>query len=278
MTWWVFTRHDITVAETSITIVVDTSTPDHLFTSWAYHQPRRAKVYKTVRGVLIHCGYEYIWDTPTIVEQTESGDTTEHTFYLENLTKLSTIWWYTWAPDGPYGLQCQGPLLHRELPGVVPTGVLFEDSEGPHTVIVNPPGYGNCYIGRKFQPTQSGWITRGYVWMEAFDDAPTYNIKMQVRGSLNGDPKDAILETSVITIHTVHLLMSEFEFIFAGVTPLIDLEKYWIILYRTDAIPKSIKVKCRVDHPMIAVHNDTGVIPWNSMAHEMDIRIEGITF
>lgn len=278
MAWWVFTRHDITVTETSIVIIVDTSTPDHLFTAWAYHSPRRAKIFKNIRGKLIHCGYEYIWDTPFITEQVEYGDTYTHTFYLENLTKLSTIWWYSFAPDGPYGLEIQGPLLHRTLPGVVPTGVLFEDTDHAHTLNMNPPGFDNAYNGRKFLPTQNGWITRGYVWMEAWDDEPEYTIKMQIRQSANGHPRDAILETSATTIHTVHLLMSRFEFIFAGVTPLIDLEDYWVVLYRTDAVPKTIKVRCRVDHPMIAVHNDTGIIPWDSMAHEMDLRIEGITF
>lgn len=146
MTWWILTSQRHFPSPTSLAIYAITNHADHLFASWATWKPRRHPIYRVIRGTERLCGYRYIWDTPNIAEQSQSGDTLAHTFHLADLTPGSTIWFYLWAPDGPYGLEIQGPLswvtlpeismpsaclfhsLNQEIPDHVSTDVLFDSA------------------------------------------------------------------------------------------------------------------------------------------------------
>lgn len=116
MTWWILIGSAPTMTFNTITVRAFTNVPDHLYMAWAYWEPTRHLLYRTVRGKTILCGYKYIWDTPTITEQDQDDDTLYHTFHLYGLTANSTVWYYLFAPDGPYGLEIQGPLRHVHLP------------------------------------------------------------------------------------------------------------------------------------------------------------------
>ena len=116
MTWWVLNAAKPAATYNSLTLRAFTTTEDHLYTAWAYHKPARHPIYRTIRGTTKLCGYRYIWDTPNITEQAQPGDTIYHTFWLSNLEQHTTIWYYMYAPDGPYGLEIQGPLQHYKLP------------------------------------------------------------------------------------------------------------------------------------------------------------------
>jgi len=116
MTWWILTQYLPETTYNSATMNGYTNFADHLFMSWAYYKPVRQPLFRTIRGKIVRCGFKYIWDTPNLAEQTQPGDTIFHRFRLLNLTPGSTIWYYIWAPDGPYGNQIQGPLLHLTLP------------------------------------------------------------------------------------------------------------------------------------------------------------------
>lgn len=113
--WWILHQLSIIPEIDALLVFAFTTQADHLFMCWAYHEPRRHPIYRTIRGVEVLCGYEYIWDTPNLAEQIETGDTIEHLFYLIQLRPASVVWFYVWAPDGPYGLQIQGPLMHVSL-------------------------------------------------------------------------------------------------------------------------------------------------------------------
>lgn len=115
MTWWVLSKFSATPGFTTLDVRANTSHEDHLFLAWAYHKPARHPIYRIVRGKRVRCGYKYVWDTPTIAEQVQSGDTLYHRFSLLNLQSNSTIWFYIFAPDGPFGLEIQGPLQHATL-------------------------------------------------------------------------------------------------------------------------------------------------------------------
>lgn len=115
MAWWVLTYLRIRPETDALLVEASTNFADHLFMSWAYHMPRREPIYVKVRGTLKFCGYKYIWDTPNIEEQMEAGDSIEHTFGLSTLIPLSTVWFYLWAPGGPYGLEIQSPLFSVRL-------------------------------------------------------------------------------------------------------------------------------------------------------------------
>lgn len=110
------------VTATTLRVITNTSRQDHLFLSWSYTRPATELIYRTVRGKLIRCGYKYIWDTPTTVEQIEDGATWTHTFYLTNLVAGSRLWYYLHAPCPPSEWETQGPLqmidlLHAGPPG-----------------------------------------------------------------------------------------------------------------------------------------------------------------
>ena len=120
MTWWVETYLLCAQTGASLAVLAETNLADHLFMSWSYLHPTRHPIFTTIRGVLKPCGYKYIWDTPTIVEQDQAGDTTAHRFYLPALTTPSTIWFYLWAPAGPYGLEIQSPLHRADLAALPP--------------------------------------------------------------------------------------------------------------------------------------------------------------
>jgi len=116
MTWWILTQYLPETTFNSATINCYSNIADHAFMSWSYHKPARRQLFRRVRGKTIPCGFKYIWDTPNLAEQTQMGDTLFHRFRLVNLKPAATIWYYIWAPDGPYGNQIQGPLLHLTLP------------------------------------------------------------------------------------------------------------------------------------------------------------------
>lgn len=116
MTWWVLTYSKTWPMPTSLRVRVKTNILDRLYMAWSYVKPSRTPIWRVIRGKRVHCGYRYIWDTPTIQEQNEEGETAEHTFDLEGLTPGSTIWYYQFAPDGPYDLEIQGPFGYIILP------------------------------------------------------------------------------------------------------------------------------------------------------------------
>jgi len=118
MTWWVLTLLYNSRAWTTLYTLAWTNRPAHQFMAWANYKPARRKVYKNVRGVSVHCGYRWIWDTPNITEQSESGDTYTHTFMLGALGPTEHVWYYLFSPAPDLSRQCQGPLIHIEPPEI----------------------------------------------------------------------------------------------------------------------------------------------------------------
>lgn len=119
MAWWILTFLQNIPGFDSLAVLAHTNFANHLFMSWAYYKPSRSPVYRTVRGATVLCGYKYTWDTPNISEQLQSGNTFTHSFSLPDLQPASTIWYYLWAPTGPYGAEIQGPLIHVTLGAIV---------------------------------------------------------------------------------------------------------------------------------------------------------------
>jgi len=116
MTWWVLTYLDNHRAQTSLFTWAATNQQDHLFMKWSRYKPSRSPIYRNVRGARVHCGYNYIWDTPNLTEQNESGNTFHHTFRLADLPPSHHVWYYLFAFPGPYALEIQGPLIHVPPP------------------------------------------------------------------------------------------------------------------------------------------------------------------
>ena len=127
--WWVLTSLQKLPTSHSLRIYASTNIADHLSMAWAYHCPSRKPIYIRVRGTLKQCGYKYIWDTPNIEDQTEPSDTLSHSWLLETLTSGATIWFYLWAPAGPYGLEIQSPLFFVRLTKImVPTARVYRNT------------------------------------------------------------------------------------------------------------------------------------------------------
>lgn len=118
MTWWVLSLLYNSRAWTTLYTLAWTNREAHLFMAWANYKPARHKVYKNVRGAMIHCGYRWIWDTPNLTEQSEPGDTYTHTFRLAALGPPDHIWYYLFSPAPDLTRECQGPLIHIEPPEI----------------------------------------------------------------------------------------------------------------------------------------------------------------
>lgn len=142
--WWVLRSLLITPATYACEVACVTSDADHVYVAYAPWRPARHPIYRTFRGRTHLCGYQYIWDTPTIAEQTEPGDTLQHTINLAPLTPETTYWAYVFAPDGPYGLEIQGPLFSFTTEAVPPGPQPI-----PDPIYFNCPGFlhrcGNHY-------------------------------------------------------------------------------------------------------------------------------------
>ncbi|MGB6837772.1 MAG: hypothetical protein WBF66_08720, partial [Dehalococcoidia bacterium] len=107
------TGHEPTL--TTLYVVASTSVEDHLFMSWALYRPAQHEIWRRVRGKRIFCGYQYIWDTPNLEEQTPAGNTLAHWFYLTGIPAGSEVWYYLHAPNPPSLYETQGPLMHVHL-------------------------------------------------------------------------------------------------------------------------------------------------------------------
>ncbi|GAH30601.1 unnamed protein product, partial [marine sediment metagenome] len=116
--WWALTHLSHTRSWSELYVQAFTNFPDHLWMAYAFHKPRRQAIWRVVRGKDVFCGYKYIWDTPIIVEQNRPGDTDDHVWLLQQLESHRHIWYYLFAPLGPYGLEIQGPLMHVPPPEV----------------------------------------------------------------------------------------------------------------------------------------------------------------
>lgn len=114
-TWWVLTSFDVIPYARSLLVHFHTYPADHMFMWWSYYNPARKPIYKIIRGVRKFCGYTWGWKDPYTAEQIEEGDTREHTIFLPHLSMGATIYFMVWAPDGPYGMNIQGPLMHVHL-------------------------------------------------------------------------------------------------------------------------------------------------------------------
>ena len=119
MTWWTIRGLYTGLAPFTAAISCRTSQDDHCFIKWAPWEPRRHELWRIFRGKDYRCGYKYIWDTPNLTEQSGYGDTEFHLFVLKDLTPATDYWGYIFAPDGPYGQEIQGPLMHWKTPAVV---------------------------------------------------------------------------------------------------------------------------------------------------------------
>jgi len=116
MTWWVLTLLYNSRAWTTLYTLAWTNRDAHLFMAWANYKPSRKHVYRNVRGKQVFCGYQYVWDTPNLTEQSESGDTYTHTFILGRLEPPDHVWYYLFSLAPDLSRQCQGPLIHIEPP------------------------------------------------------------------------------------------------------------------------------------------------------------------
>ncbi|MBA7527122.1 hypothetical protein ES705_19296 [subsurface metagenome] len=116
--WWVLTSLSYFPSYNALTVNATTNLTDHLFMRWHYYEPTRTPLTKRIRGRDIQCGYKYTWDHPHILRQTQKGNTFLHTWRLTDLIPSETIWFYLYAPGGPYGSQIQGPLCHAKLTAV----------------------------------------------------------------------------------------------------------------------------------------------------------------
>lgn len=141
MPWWILTLLHNSRAWTSLYTLAWTNRQEHLFMAWANYKPSRKHIYRNVRGTRVFCGYQYVWDTPNLAEHDQSGDTYTHTFRVAPLQPTDHVWYYLFSFPGPYGLQCQGPLIHIHPPEIpMPSARVF------HSVTQTIPQWTPTYL------------------------------------------------------------------------------------------------------------------------------------
>ncbi len=132
MIWWILTYLDNYRPPHSLTVLAETNMHAHLFMKWSRFKPSRRPIYKRVRAVNVWCGYEYIWDTPHLVEQAQPGNTFEHLFGPIPLATIDHVWYYLFSIGERPFKECQGPLIHvppPELP--MPAARIFNSADQP---------------------------------------------------------------------------------------------------------------------------------------------------
>jgi len=275
MTPWVLTRLRIYPTPTSATVVAQTNTKDHLFMMWNYFPPIRKPIYKTIRGKTLLCGYKYAWANPYIIEQAESGNTIEHTFFRDDLIPRSTIWFYVWAPLRARYKNIQGPLMNFTLPPTPPAETIFETEAHIYWVEIRRSGGTYCRFARKFSPEFPAYLTSATVWLTGFGQNPEVIARMQLRADDNGQPSDDIIETSPTLVTTVAPDWTSYTFNFIENTLLDPDTPYWMVVYRTDSLMTYIY--CRAEQTL----NRPGcvwapwVTEWFFIKRNMDILIKG---
>lgn len=118
MWWWTLTYLDNDRSQTGLVVAAATNLQAHLMMAWATHEPSRKRRYRNVRGKSVPCGWVYIWDTPNLVEQDQSGYTFEHTFVTTPLQAHDHVWYYLFSTRTLYERYCQSALIHVPPPEV----------------------------------------------------------------------------------------------------------------------------------------------------------------
>jgi len=142
MWWWVLTYLDNDRDLDSLSVLAATNHPAHLIMAWSTVKPAMQPIWRVLRGKRILCGYKYIWDTPNLVEQTQPGDTFEHTFYAIALQPTDHVWYALFSTKKLYERYCQSALFHVPPPelfdwtkrmyvGTQLKGIYYTDSFGP---------------------------------------------------------------------------------------------------------------------------------------------------
>lgn len=275
MTPWVLTSLHAFPATTSATVVAATNTIDHLFMLWQYFPPIRKPIYKTIRGKRLLCGYKYAWANPHIAEQVESGNTIEHTFFIDNLTPRSTIWLYVWAPLGARRGGVQGPLINFTLPAAPPTEPIFQTDAHDYFVQIRRKGGTYCYFARKFSPEFAAYLTSATVWLTGFGQNPAVITRMQLRSDDNGQPSNDIIETSPTLVTRVAPDWTPYVFNFIEVTLLDPDKSYWMTAYRTDRLMTYIYCRAEQTIPTPGCVDVDGLQPWFFIKRDMDLLVKG---
>lgn len=112
MDWWAVTYLDNNRSLHDLHVLAATNHPAHLFMAWAKVPPARRPRYVNIRGKSVRCGWTYIWDTPTIVEQAQALDTFEHLFPSFQLASTDHVWYYLFSTRTPAYRACQSFLYH----------------------------------------------------------------------------------------------------------------------------------------------------------------------
>lgn len=275
MTPWVLTRLHVSLTTTSATIVAATNTIDHLFMMWNYFPPIRKPIYKTVRGKRLLCGYKYAWANPHIAEQIESGNTIEHTFYIDNLTPRATIWFYVWAPLPKRYKNIQGPLMNFTLPFAPPPEPIFEREIHNSSIGLSWKDTSYCYIACSLSLESAAYLTSITIWTyREYGELPV-TARMQIRADDDGQPSNSVIELSPTIVTRVGSPRISHKFDFPEMTLLDPDTPYWFVLYRTDSTEYHVFCDCEYPSETPSWHSSHGLQPWNPTTIYLTTLIEG---
>ena len=97
-------------------IVITTDIPCHLWLWLTDQTPTKRRLTRRVRGVVIPCGHTWRLKAKWNFEQEELGDTTVHTFYIENFPQNEFLWYTLEGFIANKASVSSGPLLYLRAP------------------------------------------------------------------------------------------------------------------------------------------------------------------
>ena len=145
MTHWALLDYSITSTPTQVTLITHTSTPAHLFAHYTTIQPVRTLLPRIRRGIQVFCYPRWSFTSQGYIEQTEPGETLEHTFIFDPWLNCITRWVLLSAQTDLTIKDSSGPILKyhnytatRYEYFLIPTYVNFVSGQTWHATKITP--------------------------------------------------------------------------------------------------------------------------------------------
>jgi len=274
MTPWVLTNLSIDSLYAAVLIHAETNRVAYNWIIWSLIKPTRKPLWKVIRGKRIQCGYKYIWINPTTTAQDEPANGTQHTFGVAGLIPSDTVWFYMFSLDGPYGKECQGPLMYAHSADIVPSQTLFEDWGHSNTINLERPGSAWTWAARRFTPTVAGNVATVQVRMYSNAGGDVLLVHMQIRNDDAAEPSDFVQEESSTTVINIPSPPAIYTYDFSGATLVTPGSYYWIAMFRRDRRYNTVRVYCDAVEGTPGRFDPTGVQPWYQNDRTMDIIVK----